>query len=60
MYLIGDIGNTDIKIFLFDKNYKVRKKLILKIILFHFARRIFAIIHGKKPEKKTFILYSFY
>jgi type III pantothenate kinase len=30
MYLIGDIGNTDIKIFLFDKNYKVRKKLILK------------------------------
>ena len=30
MYLIGDIGNTDVKIFLFDKNYKVRKKLILK------------------------------
>ena len=30
MYLIGDIGNTDIKICLFDKNYKVVKKLILK------------------------------
>jgi len=30
MNLIGDIGNTDIKICLFDKNYKVAKKLILK------------------------------
>ncbi len=30
MYLIGDIGNTDIKICLFDKNYKVVKKLVLK------------------------------
>ena len=30
MYLIGDIGNTDIKICLFDENYKVVKKLVLK------------------------------
>jgi len=30
MYLIGDIGNTDIKICLFDKNCKAVKKLILK------------------------------
>ena len=30
MYLIGDIGNTDIKICLFNKNCKVVKKLILK------------------------------
>ena len=30
MYLIGDIGNTEIKICLFDKSYKVVKKLILK------------------------------
>ena len=30
MYLIGDIGNTDIKICLFDKNSKAVKKLILK------------------------------
>ena len=30
MYLIGDIGNTDIKICLFDKNCKSVKKLILK------------------------------
>ena len=30
MYLIGDIGNTEIKIWLFDKSYKVVKKLILK------------------------------
>ena len=30
MYLIGDIGNTDIKICLFNKNHKIVKKLILK------------------------------
>ena len=30
MYLIGDIGNTDIKICLFDKNCKAVKKLTLK------------------------------
>ena len=30
MYLIGDIGNTDIKICLFNKNCKIEKKLILK------------------------------
>ena len=30
MYLIGDIGNTDIKICLFNKNCKSVKKLILK------------------------------
>ena len=30
MYLIGDIGTTDIKICLFDKNSKAVKKLILK------------------------------
>ena len=30
MYLIGDIGNTDIKICLFGKNCKTVKKLILK------------------------------
>ena len=30
MYLVGDIGNTEIKICLFNKNYKVVKKIILK------------------------------
>ena len=29
MYLLGDIGNTEIKFFLFDKNFKVKKKLNL-------------------------------
>jgi len=33
MYLIGDIGNTDIKICLFSKNYKIIKKIRLKTIL---------------------------
>ena len=26
MYLIGDIGNTETKIFLFDQNFKIKKK----------------------------------
>ena len=29
MYLLGDIGNTEINFFLFDKNFKVKKKLNL-------------------------------
>ena len=33
MYLIGDIGNTDIKIFLFSKNFKIIKKIRIKTIL---------------------------
>ena len=27
MYLIGDIGNTDIKIFLFNSKFKIIKKI---------------------------------
>ena len=30
MYIIGDIGNTDVKICLFSKNKKLVKKIILK------------------------------
>ena len=33
MYLIGDIGNTDIKICLFNKNLKLVKKIRLKTVL---------------------------
>ena len=33
MYLIGDIGNTDIKICLFNNNLKLVKKIRLKTIL---------------------------
>ena len=33
MYLIGDIGNTDIKICLFNNNFKLIKKIRLKTIL---------------------------
>ena len=33
MYLIGDIGNTDIKICLFDSNLKLVKKIRIKTIL---------------------------
>ena len=31
MYLIGDIGNTETKIFLFDQNFKIKKKMELSI-----------------------------
>ena len=44
MYLIGDIGNTETKIFLFDQNFKIKKKWNLpsikisrKISLFKYA-----------------------
>ena len=30
MYLLGDIGNTEIKICLVNSNYKILKKIILK------------------------------
>jgi hypothetical protein len=30
MYLIGDIGNTEVKIVLFDNKKKILKKVILK------------------------------
>ena len=30
MYLIGDIGNTDIKICLFNNNYKLIKNIRIK------------------------------
>ena len=30
MFLLGDIGNTDIKIFLLNDSLKIKKKIILK------------------------------
>ena len=33
MYLIGDIGNTETKIFLFDQNFKIKKKWNLPSIM---------------------------
>ena len=30
MKLIGDIGNTDVKICLIDNNFKIKKKVIIK------------------------------
>ena len=30
MYLVGDIGNTEVKIFLLNKNYILKKKLTIK------------------------------
>ena len=30
MFLIGDIGNTEIKIFLFDKKFNIKKKTVIK------------------------------
>ncbi len=30
MYLIGDIGNTEIKIFLFNEKFYIKKKVVLK------------------------------
>ncbi len=30
MFILGDIGNTEIKIFIINNSYKVKKKIILK------------------------------
>lgn len=30
MFLVGDIGNTEVKVFLLNKKYKLKKKIILK------------------------------
>ena len=37
MYLIGDIGNTDIKICLFSSNYKLIKKIKFSTSLLNFT-----------------------
>ena len=52
MYLIGDIGNTDIKIFLFDKKYKIHKKLILKTNLISNKYLILKLSFLKKYSNK--------
>ena len=52
MYLIGDIGNTDIKICLFDRNYKVVKKLILKTNLISSKYLTSKLIFLKNIQKK--------
>jgi len=52
MYLIGDIGNTDIKIFLFNKNYKVEKKLTLKTNLISIKYLDLKLNFLKKYSKK--------
>ncbi len=53
MYLIGDIGNTDIKICLFNKNCKAVKKLILKTNLISNKYLALKLNFLKKYSKKV-------
>lgn len=58
MYLIGDIGNTEIKIFLFNANLSVSKKLIIKTNLInkkYLSNKLkFLNIYSNKIEKILF------
>ena len=48
MYLIGDIGNTEIKICLFDLNFKILKRLVIKtndITNKHLSRKFIFLNH---------------
>ena len=58
MYLIGDIGNTDIKICLFNRNMKLIKKKRLKTILLnknYLSKNIKFIKRYKLEIKKVLI-----
>mgnify|MGYP001166653204 CR=1 FL=1 len=50
MYIIGDIGNTDVKICLFSKNNRLVKKLILKTSLINkkYLKKKFSFFFNKK------------
>ena len=52
MYLIGDIGNTDIKICLFSKNFKLIKQIRFKTSLLNsqYLQKKLKIIKKYKPE----------
>ena len=58
MYLIGDIGNTEIKICLFDLNFKILKRLVIKtndITNKHLSRKFIFLNHySKKIDKILF------
>ena len=59
MYLIGDIGNTEIKICLFDLNFKILKRLVIKtndITNKHLSRKFIFLNHNSKKIDK--ILFS--
>ena len=58
MYLIGDIGNTETKIFLLDQNFKVKKKWNLPSIKINrkylYSNMRFLISQGSKVKKIIF------
>ncbi len=59
MVLLGDIGNTDIKIFLLNDSYVIKKKIILKTNLIsnnYLSKKLNFLINNKNILKK--ILFS--
>ena len=58
MYLIGDIGNTETKIFLFDQNFKIKKKWNLPSIKisrkYLYSNMRFSISQRSKVKKIIF------
>ena len=60
MYIIGDIGNTDVKICLFSKNNRLIKKLILKTSLINkkYLKEKFSFFFNKKLSINNIIFSS--
>ena len=53
MKIIGDIGNSDVKICLTDKNYKILKKIIIKttdITRTKIKNKLFFLVKKKNKE----------
>ena len=56
MYLLGDIGNTDIKIFLLNNSYTVKKKLTIKTNLLsnkYLSSKLKFLLKNKKKINKV-------
>ena len=59
MILIGDIGNTDTKIFLFNNKYKaiVKKRFKTKLLSTNFIYKNFSFLKNKK-KKSAYVIFS--
>ena len=58
--LVGDVGNTDIKICILKSNYQIKKKIILKnnLITFKYLEQKLTIINKYKGSVKKILLSS--
>ena len=63
MYLVGDIGNTDIKICLFNKNLNLIKKIRIKTNLlnnYYLSKNLKFIKNFNSEIEKVLIFFNMY